>query len=112
MVPTKAMISDSHRMLERTWRRRHAHGAQQAELAGALGDREQQGVDHADDGDDEGEGEQHVDDEQELVGLGGLRPLVLADVLQLGAGHGRRRSPASAGRAAAMPAVESSTSAT
>ena len=49
-----------------------AHGPQQADLPGALVDRQQQGVDHADQGDEQRQRQQQRDDGEQLVDLAEL----------------------------------------
>ena len=64
----------------------HAHGPQQADLAGALEHREHQRVDDAHQGDDDGQGEQGVDQAEQLVDAGDLGLFELGPGLHL---HGR-----------------------
>ena len=61
-VPSSAMITDSHRTAERTWRAAHADRAQQPDLAGALVDRQRERVGDADQRDDDREEQQRVDE--------------------------------------------------
>ena len=60
--PSSAMITDSHRIIERIWRRLIADRAQQPDLAGSLVDRQRHRVGDADERDDHREEQQHVDE--------------------------------------------------
>ena len=66
----------------------HAHSTKEPKFASSLIDRQQQRVDHSNDGDDQRECEQDVDNLQELVDLIGLSFFVLLQVLKFGAGDG------------------------
>ena len=79
-VPNTTTITDSQRTVERSSRAGLADGSQQPELPGALVDRQRQRVGDAHQGDQDGEAEHAVDDEQHLVDL---RPEAV-DVLRSG----------------------------
>ena len=61
------MITDSHRMVDRSCVAGHAHGPEHAELAGPLQDRQGQRVADAEQGDDDRQGQQGVDQPEHLV---------------------------------------------
>ena len=71
------MITDSYRTVARSWRPGHADRPQQAELPGALEDRERQGVGDAEQGDEHGQGEQGVDEVEDHVDV--ARPAASAN---------------------------------
>ena len=68
MAPTTAMFTDSHRIIARSWTR-DIPLREQSQLVGALEDRQGQRVDDAEDGDDDGEAEQHGDERQDHIDL-------------------------------------------
>ena len=82
-VPSRAMITDSHRTLDRTWRRVMPTARSRPSSRRALDDRQAERVGDAEQRDDDGEEQQHVDQVQELVDLRGLRGLELVARLDL-----------------------------
>ena len=83
-MPNTAMITDSHRTAERTWRTAHADRAQQPDLAGALVDRQRECVRDTDQRDEHRQEQQRVDEVHDRVDGGFLRLLVLGVVAQVG----------------------------
>ena len=76
-VPSRAMMTDSHRTLDRSWRRVMPTARSRPSSWRAFDDREPERVGDAEERDHDGEEEQHIDQVQELVDLRGLRRLVL-----------------------------------
>ena len=79
------MITDSHRTLDRSWRRVMPTARSKPELVTTFDDRQPERVGDAEQRDDDGEEQQHVDQVEELVDLPGLRGLVLVAVSTFGA---------------------------
>lgn len=71
-APSRAMTIDSSRSIRLSLAAAEPDGAEQPDLAGPLDHRQRQGVDDAEDGDDDGQAEQGVDEVEHLVDLAAL----------------------------------------